>query len=282
MNAFSEQWLSLRENADDRARDRGLRDAVGQTFAGKSEMRIVDLACGAGANLRGLAPVLPARQHWLLVDCDRALLVDARKRLAQWADSVEHDDPLVVTRQRRRIEITFLQADLAADLACLAPPLDLVACSAFFDLVSTAWIDRLCADLARKNLPLYACLTYSGEQDWRPPHPLDGEVLRAFHLHQASDKGFGRAAGPDGGEVLRKALEARAFDVVTAPSPWRLGAGDARLIRSLAGSIAQAVTQTALAPAENIEAWRQARQEASGCDIGHVDLFARPGEFPVT
>ena len=52
-------------------------------------------------------------------------------------------------------------------------------------------------------MPLLAVLTYDGREAWAPPHPLDAEVLPAFHRDQGRDKGLGGPAlGPAAAETL--------------------------------------------------------------------------------
>ncbi len=87
MSGFSAEWLALREPADHRARNRDLLGALARRFAGRDTLSVVDLGCGAGSNLRALAPALPRRQRWRLVDHDAALLGAARGRIAQWGDA---------------------------------------------------------------------------------------------------------------------------------------------------------------------------------------------------
>jgi len=277
MSGFDPDWLSLREGADHLARDAGLRDAVCATFSGRAEVAIVDLACGTGSNLRALAAHLPERQKWRLVDHDPNLLAAARSALRRWADGVETEEPLVLRKNGRRLEVAFDRRDLAAfDAAVFAADVDLVTAAAFFDLVSSAWISVFCAALAQRRLSLYAVLSYDGVEKWSPPHEADAAVLAAFHRHQASDKGFGPAAGPQGAKALREALEARGYAVATAPSPWRLDTRDEALIQALADGAARAVAETGLVAAPPIEKWRLARRKAAGCEIGHLDLFAHP------
>jgi hypothetical protein len=275
MSGFSADWLDLREGADHRARSVELRDAVGAMFEARSHVEIVDLACGAGSNLRGLASVLPASQRWRLVDHDPALLEAARSRLAAWGDRVESHDPLIILHNGRRILVEFRLADLASGAeAVLDERIDLVTAAALFDLVSPDWIARFARALATRGAPLYAALTYDGDERWIPAHAQDAAMLAAFHAHQGRDKGFGPAAGPRAATILREALEARGYLVSRAASPWRLGADDAPLIDALADGAAQAVLQTGLSPAETIGDWRAQRRSA--CRIGHVDLLARP------
>lgn len=277
MSGFDPDWLGLRESADHLARDAALRDAVCVTFSGRAEAGIVDLACGTGSNLRALAAHLPERQRWRLVDHDPKLLAAARSALCRWADGVEREEPLVLRKGRRRLDVTFDRRDLAAfDAAVFGADVDLVTAAAFFDLVSSAWIAVFCAALAERRLPLYAVLSYDGVENWSPPHEADAAMLAAFHRHQTGDKGFGPAAGPRGAQALRQALEAQGYVVATAPSPWRLERRDDGLIQALADGAARAVEETGLVAAPMIENWRLARRKTAGCEIGHVDLFARP------
>jgi hypothetical protein len=275
MSGFSADWLALREPADHAARNAALRDRVATAFAGRRDPLILDLACGAGSNLRGLAPFLPERQRWRLVDHDPFLLDAARARLADWAERVESSEPLILSRDGKRISVDFRRADLARGVdVTLTVDVDLIAAAAFFDLVSPEWIARFAQDIAARRLPLYAVLTYSGEESRWPPQDGDAAMLAAFHAHQARDKGFGAAAGPRAADILQAALEAQGYAVARAPSSWRLGAADAALMRALDEGAAQAARETGLIASETIDAWRAAPR--ARCEIGHWDLFAQP------
>jgi hypothetical protein len=275
MSGFSADWLSLRESADHSARNVQVRDATAAAFIDLEHLHIVDLACGAGSNLRALAPFLSPRQSWRLVDHDELLLVAARDALLSWSDAILCRNPLVVRKGDREIEIEFLRADLAATArAALDGAVDLVTSAAFFDLVSSAWIESFCDELSCRGLPLNAVLTYSGEEIWRPPHAADPIMLEAFHRHQSGDKGFGPAAGPHGATLIHRGLEARGYRVIAGPSTWRLGSDDAALVKALAEGAAEAVLDVGGLSASVIAEWRTSRCAAEGCDIGHIDLFA--------
>jgi len=275
MSGFSADWLALREPADHAARNRRLLGLLEARFVGREHLTVLDLACGAGSNLRGQALHLPARQRWRLVDRDPKLLAAARVELIAWADRVERQRPLTLLKADRWLEIAFERSDLARfDAALFAQHLDLVTAAAFFDLVSAPWIDGFCAALAERRLPLYAALSYDGGERWSPAHAADAAMLAAFCKHQSREKGFGPAAGPRATALLRDALERLGYAVETALSPWRLGPSERDLIRGLADGSARAVAETALIPAAVIAAWRASRRNATGCEIGHVDLFA--------
>jgi hypothetical protein len=278
MSGFSVDWLALREPVDHRSVNSVVRDAVRTWIGARKEIDIIDLGCGSGSNLRGLAPHLPSSQHWRLVDWDQALLDHARGALTAWAEEFKSTtDGLAISASGKQIDVSFDQADLMKDYArVLDRPADLVTAAAFFDLVSAQWIADFCAALARSRLPLYTVLTYDGQEDWTPTYAGDAAMLAAFHAHQQSDKGFGPAAGPGAIEALRQALEAQGYSVIIGESPWRMDHADARLIAELAAGAAQAAVASTQVSESTAAEWLAARRNADTCRIGHVDLFARP------
>lgn len=276
--SFSPEWLALREPADHAARSQALLAKVAARFAGHASIDVVDFGCGAGSNLRGTCAVLPDRQSWRLVDYDPNLLAAARARLSEWADHAREDgETLHLAKGGKSLTVTFVQADLTRDLGPVLPPgTGLVTAAALFDLVSEGWIAGFVAALKQRALPLYTVLTYDGTERWEPPHPADAAMLAAFHAHQATDKGFGPAAGPRATGIMARAFAAAGYRVERADSPWRLGPGFAELARELATGFASAVRETGNVPAADIDAWLAARREGVTCRVGHEDLFALP------
>jgi len=280
MGEFSAEWLALREPADHRARNAAVSAAAAGAFARRNTLRVVDLGCGTGSNLRAIAPSLPNRQHWRLIDADRPLLAAARTALTRWADRAETapDGSLRIWHGAKTISVAFEPTDLAANLdEALAGEVDLVTAAAFFDLVSASWISDFSAMLIARALPLYAVLTYNGAERLMPAHPADHAMLAAFHAHQRTDKGFGVAAGPDAATCLQRGFTEAGWQVDAGHSDWRLGRDDAGLIAMLANGAAAAVAETGLVPAVDIADWRAAHQSVQRWLIGHLDLFARPG-----
>ena len=283
MTGFSAQWLALREPADHRARDIALQSLVIHDLERLARMRagplkLVDLGSGSGSNLRALAPLLPESQHWTLVDYDPALLEAARTACIQWADQVvSNDASLKLVKNNKHISIDFRCEDLSSNIeAVLAEPADLITAAAFFDLVAVEWLERFCGLL---STPLYTVLTYNGIENWTPPESSDAAMLKAFHAHQQTDKGFGAAAGPTAAGVMEKLLRARGFAVSNASSPWQLDTKDRSLIEQLATGSAGAVRDTGLVSREDVDSWQRSRCQASTCEIGHTDLYARPRQF---
>lgn len=278
MSGFSPDWLALREPADHAARNPQVLAAVGSTFSERHSLSIIDLGSGAGSNLRGSYSVLPARQHWTLVDADSRLLSVARRKLAEWADEAqEQGEELVLRKGEKTLTVDFRQADLTKELEwVLGWQPDLVTAAALFDLASARWLERFVASLVSMRLPLYTVLTYDGRESWEPAHREDQRMLAAFHHHQHGDKGFGPAAGPEATEALAQAFRKAGTAVTVGESPWQLGASQLDLIRELAAGVASAVGETGHVAPEAIASWLEAKQSAASVRIGHQDLWARP------
>lgn len=283
MSGFSASWLALREGADHRARHAGLAGRVAGHLADKAVVRVIDLGCGTGSNLRATAPLLGAAQEWVLVDYDPALLEEAALVLSAWADdSKAIGDGLVLLKGAKSIGVTFRIADLNTDLeAVLARKPDLVTASALFDLISSGWMQRFARGVAAQKAAFYTVLTYDGRDDFAPPHALDHAVIAAFGTHQTRDKGFGPAAGPRAVRALGEAFETMGYSAQTGDSPWVLGPDDAPLVRELLRGMAGAVGETGTITQEDLSDWLAFRLEHAGTPqacltTGHTDLFATP------
>jgi SAM-dependent methyltransferase len=277
MSGFSPEWLSLREGVDHRSRDARLAGKLALYFAGRDQLRIVDLGAGTGSNLRATAPLLDAmQQQWTLVDYDPALIEAAERALTAWADRTERVRELLVVHARgRRIEVRFREADLEAGLEdVLGAGPDLVTASALFDLCSPDFIDRFAGAVARHKAAFYTVLTYNGEQAWTPAHTADAGMLAAFTAHQRTDKGFGVSAGPDAPAALAGAFRSLGYRVSEGNSPWLLGEADRRLIAELAEGFAAAVDETGRFDAATLGAWTAVTRTAAV--VGHTDTLALP------
>ena len=77
-------WLRLREPADTAARSDRLTRRIAETLETGEVVQVLDLATGTGSNLRYLAPRLPGRQRWLMVDRDATLLGLLPPLMSSW------------------------------------------------------------------------------------------------------------------------------------------------------------------------------------------------------
>ena len=276
MTGFSTEWLTLREDVDRRSRNRDVANALSARFALRDHINVVDLGAGTGSNLRATADLLPSRQSWLLADKDQALLAAARPRLKAWADrSEETADGLKLFKGHSEISVRFVVLDLAKELdQALAGPIDLVTASAFFDLVSPAFIQSLARAMIDTRASLYATLTYNGVQRWNPHRPLDNQMSGAFHRHQLRDKGFGPAAGPAAAGELADQFRLSGYTIAEGESPWVLDRPDRMLTEELVRGHAMAVAETGIVDSKQIETW--VKVQRTGVVVGHTDIFAAP------
>jgi SAM-dependent methyltransferase len=270
VSGFDAGWLSLREDADRRARSAPLARALGEWLAQSPEAHapcVVDLGCGTGASLRFLAPLIGGPQRWICVD----------------------DDPVLLQiLQRTRVEGVSLEVrhvDLAHDLAGIQDiAAQVIVASALLDLVSSNWLDALIAHARRRQASVLFALSYDGRLELQPAHPVDEAVRAAFNAHQRRDKGFGPALGPDACETVAAMLLDAGYEVRREVSDWRIDArnvGDVALLEPLLAGIARAAAEQAPLEAARIDAWLAARREQVAArslrlTVGHEDALGLP------
>lgn len=307
---FSADWLHQREPFDATARDGAAPDlaldarlAVWRSPDG-APLRVIDLACGTGANLRWLAPRLGGAQQWLVVDHDAALLkrwpacLAAREgsRSGKGGTSGESSNG----RDRRdgsdgdmlRFSSTGFHAEIVRRRCDLTQALErlpwhaaqLVTGSALLDLVSAAWLQRLVAAATTARVALLMALSVDGRHRWTPGDTDDAAVGALFGAHQQRNKGFdGPALGAAAAPALALALRRCGYRVYSARSDWLLdGRRDMQALalqRALIDGIATAALEQTPASTALVQAWRQRRQALAPRSvllIGHLDVLALP------
>ena len=278
MSGFSPEWLALREPADHVSINAHVRHELLRGIASQQAVKVVDLGCGAGSNLRGLSPWLPAGQSWTLVDYDQRLL-DAAKALIATPPVGVSPIPSAPGQGGGGLPVTYRQADFSnGAFAPLVAGADLVTAAALFDLISVPVIGKLADAVTANRQIFYTVLTYDGIASFLPEHPLDRTMREAFNRHQQTDKGFGPAAGPHATQALAEAFASRGYRVIRCKSPWVLDRTFERLRRELDQGWANAVRETGAVPVREIEGWiahRLAAEDAVTI-VGHEDLLAMP------
>jgi hypothetical protein len=268
MGGFSADWLALREPSDARARSAALTAAVLDRLAGVTELRILDLAAGTGANVRYLAGCLTGdrrSRYWLLADNDAALLARAPMHIGPY-DRVE----------TRLVDLAGA-FDPAADNLCDGR--DLVTASALLDLVSERWLQALARRCRDARAAVLFALTYDGGVRCSPEESDDETVRELVNRHQRIDKGFGPALGPEASELASSAFAALGYEVQRARSDWRLAADVPELQSRLIDGWAEAAETIAPERAARFRDWRARRlaHVAAGqsrLTVGHEELAA--------
>src|SRR5262249_26453711 len=218
----------------------------------RAAVRVLDLACGTGSNLRYLARYLPPIQHWRMVDRDPMLLARLRKPMS-WG--------IVASVHLHRRDLANLDG-----IAELFERTSLVTASALLDLVSDRWLDALADRCRAASAAALFALSYDGRILCTPRDPDDEIVRQLVNRHQRADKGFGPALGPDAADHAQQCFAARGFLVDRERSDWMLGSADSDLQRQLIEGWASAAAETAPADAGVIGEWqrRRVRHVAAG------------------
>jgi hypothetical protein len=283
-------WLRCRERADWRARSAALTQAVVAGLPRDRAVQVLDLATGAGSNLRYLAPHLPARQRWRLIDRSPLLLSDAVASTRAWATERGYTMQGSVDLDSARFSIVGPHLDChiethAQDLGTLDSPSmfsgrDLVTASALLDLVSESWLQTLASGCRAAGASALFTITYDGRFSCGPAEPEDERVRALMNAHQRRDKGLGGAAqGPDAAACALRCFADEGYDVMCEPSDWVLGPDDAAMQRTLVDGWAEAASEVAPEEAETFASWRLRRLAhvdvgISRCVVGHRDIAA--------
>jgi SAM-dependent methyltransferase len=269
MTGFSADWLALREPMDAASRSPDLTAELLAWRQRLDRLTVLDLACGTGANVRFLAPLLGGEQHWRLVDLDPPLLAYGESLLRQWT-----------AERGMNLALDWRLLDLRQDWERLdLPDVNLVTASALLDLVSAEWLERLARRCWEWRAAVFIVLSYDGSIAWEPALAGDERIRVLVNRHQRTDKGFGPALGPDAAPVMAAMLERLGYQVELGLSPWRLEPEQAAMQTALLKGWIKAAKQ--LDPEANgwLEDWSVHRRclierGNSWLYVGHWDLFA--------
>jgi hypothetical protein len=268
MGGFSADWLALREPSDARARSAAVTRAIADRLEAASDLHVLDLAAGTGANVRYLDGRLRGDRrgrHWLLVDNDPGLLARAAALVGPG-----------VSVETRVMDLSAAFEPAAANL-CAGQ--DLVTASALLDLVSERWLNALAGRCADARAAVLFALTYNGDIRFSPEEAEDALVRDLVNRHQRIDKGFGPALGPEASELAARAFAALGYEVQRARSDWVLAEDVPDLQRQLIGGWADAAAELAPSEAPRLGSWKERRLAHVGAGrsrivVGHEDLAA--------
>jgi hypothetical protein len=287
-NALS-VWLQLREQRDWQARSIGLTQAIAGRLPRDRPVSVLDLATGAGSNLRYLVEHLPMHQRWLLIDRSAALLSEAESRTRAWAaergyavaGTAREGGGVSIAAPHIDCRITMRVQDLGAlDDASIFAGRHLVTASALLDLVSEPWLRTLAAHCRAAGASALFTITYDGRFSCVPTEPEDEQVRGLMNAHQRRDKGLGGPAqGPDAASCAERCFAEEGYDVRSEASDWVLGPDDAAMQRTLVDGWAEAASEVSPGDAKMIMSWRARRLAhvdagVSQVVVGHQDVAA--------
>ena len=269
------------EAIDRRFRNGDVSDALTGWFSGRSALRVLDLACGTGANMRALAPILPPDQDWIMLTGSEAEEEQVRDLLFRWAPAAEEiAGGLKIERQGLRIAVRFERHDVAASGTmpdCEAAGLVVLDQNALRLTTSTfAAIANACA---RMGAVVHARCLYDGRIKLQPHHPADAQMTAALHRRLMEQTPLGAASGPLAASQLAERLELAGYSVIEGPGNAVLKAAgpqgtDGALMRAILSQMAEAQRAVARGHDKMIDTW--AARPRTVMEISKTDLVAFP------
>ncbi|MFT5735026.1 MAG: hypothetical protein ACJA2W_000001 [Planctomycetota bacterium] len=282
---FDSEWLTLRRDADARARTESteaLLHAIALPGSQKrlSPLDIVDLGSGSGSNALYLMPNLAAsgvhRQRWVLVDRDEDLLEEAVSALAEETSRVS--ETIGATLE---IEVSTCCVDMATEMDDVPiKGAQLVTASALLDLVSGHWVTDLSSRLEHFHVgAALMTLNFDGHVEWSPMEPsYDDKIMAAFHADMRRDKGFGPALGSDAVTTFGRATVKRGTTVQCFDASWILDDLDTELQERYLEDIHRTLRGSDV-DASLVKEWYERRRrwidtDESDLVVGHYDILA--------
>lgn len=261
MGDFDTAWLDLRESYDRRALNTAVLETLSRWAATHGKpLRIVDLGCGTGAAFRHLHEHVPTGSRWTAVD----------------------GDPILLDHAVARTGATPLRCNLVSGLSFIPfNAFDLVTASAFIDLVSEAWLDRLIDVAAKNGCALWLPMTATEKRDWSPSDAADEKLTAQFNAHMKTDKGFGPALGGKAAAYAEQKLSEAGYKVTAGDSDWQLDQRSADLQLALLHGYREALLDVTQDDPSWLNSWTERRRTAIDAHqsvhvVGHRDLFAVP------
>ncbi len=247
------RYLAAKTTVDDRALNRHVLAELRRLLPAGAP-RVLEVGSGLGTMVARLIDwgVVGAGEY-ILLDADRQLLDCSRLWLRDWtaARGLRSDllpDGLQVGDLRVRLVHAELISYLEAAHGALA---DVLIANAVLDLVD---VPAVLPGLLRLLVPggvYWFTINYDGETIFEPPHPLDDQVMRAYHCDMDERIRYGRPAGDSrtGRRLFHHLWDAGAPALAAGSSDWVVNAGpdgnypadEAYFLRSILNTIQNAL-----------------------------------------
>src|SRR5579864_3774681 len=253
MSSDYARYLAAKTTVDERALNRTVVAELRRLMPADAP-RVLEVGAGLGTMVARLMDwgVVGAGEYMLL-DADRQLLDGSRRWLCDWAAarglrSALLPDGLQVGNLRVRLVHAELGRYLEAAHGALA---DVLIANAVLDLVD---VPAILPGLLRLLVPggvYWFTINYDGETIFEPGHPLDDQVMRAYHRDMDERVRYGRPAGDSrtGRHLFHHLRTAGAPALAAGASDWVVSAGpdgsyagdEAYFLRSILNTIQNAL-----------------------------------------
>src|SRR5262245_22717857 len=226
------RYLAAKTTVDDRALNRHVLAELCRLMPAGAP-RVLEVGAGLGtmvARLMDWGAV--GAGEYILLDADRQLLDCSRRWLCDWAASRDLRSKLLPDGLRvGDLRVRLVHAELGSYLeAAHGQPADALIANAVLDLVD---VPAVLPGLLRLLVPggvYWFTINYDGETIFAPGHPLDDQVMRAYHRDMDERVRYGRPAGESrtGRRMFDYLRDAGAPALAAGSSDWVVHAGPER------------------------------------------------------
>jgi hypothetical protein len=192
--------------------------------------RVLEIGAGLGTMVaRMLEWQVIDGGEYVLLDVDARLLRDSRTWLSEWATGRDiPSEPLPDGLRLGDLRVRLVEAELGSYVAAgQGEPAELLIAHAFLDLMD---VPTVLPGLLRLLVPggaYWFTINFDGESIFQPDHPLDDDVLRAYHRTMDDRVRYGRTAGESrtGRHLFHQLKRAGAPPLSVGSSDWVVHAG---------------------------------------------------------
>ncbi len=226
------RYLAAKTTVDDRALNRHVLAELRRLMPAGAP-RVLEVGAGLGTMVARLADwgVVGAGEYTLL-DADRQLLDRSRRWLSDWAAARGlRSDLLPDGLQVGDLRVRLVHAELGSYLeASHGAPADVLIANAVLDLVDVPAVLPGLLRLLVGGGVYWFTINYDGETTFEPGHPLDDQVMRAYHRDMDERVRYGRPAGESrtGRRLFHHLRSAGAPPLAAGSSDWVVSAGPDR------------------------------------------------------
>jgi len=218
------RYLAAKTTVDDRALNRQVLAELRRLMPAGTP-RVLEVGAGLGTMAARLLDwgIISAGEY-VLLDADRQLLDCSLRWLRDWAAARGvRSDLLPDGLQVGDLRVRLVHAELAGYLEVAhGEPADVLIANAVLDLVD---VPAVLPGLLRQLVPggvYWFTINYDGETIFEPGHPLDDQIMQAYHCDMDERIRFGRPAGESrtGRLLFHQLRDAGAPALAAGSSDW--------------------------------------------------------------
>lgn len=286
---YATDWLNERFPFDVAARNPVVEQACLAAMDQHTELQLVDIGAGNGANPRYFMDRIPQDQYWTLIELDpqlgkaslEELLAHGKKK--GYEGSMVSETTIVLSNIDKTITIrSFCGSLLELDKHINLGQVNCVMANAVFDLFSENQFIAFCDKLLDQRIPFLSTLNYTG-MSFAPEEAEDETIVAWYESHMQRLQPFGRAMGADGPELMERWLGVQKGQLYAEESTWKIKEEDRNMLGFLLGFMEEAIPELSLNPEQltYFDNWLQRKRQHSAnhqlqISVKHKDILFLP------